>query len=295
MSEEIKIVRQLLASMPDSSGKPIEERRKLMEQASAAAHIPEEIVVEAAVAAGRPAEWSRLKGAPEDKTILYLHGGGYTMGSLITHRQMVAFISRAAGASALSLDYRLAPEHPFPAAVEDAAAAYRWLLKQGFAPEKIAVAGDSAGGGLTVATLLMLRDSGDPLPAAAICLSPWTDLSCSSESYATNAATEAMIAEDMIKEMAAMYLNGSDPKTPLASPIFADLTGLPPLLIQVGSEEVLLGDSIALDRKAGTCGVSSTLEIWQDMIHVWQAFSPILAEGRDAINRIGEFYKAHIR
>ena len=295
MNDEIKVVRQLLASMPDSSGKPIEERRKLMELASAAAHIPEGIAVEAADAGGTPAEWLRPEGAPADRTILYLHGGGYTMGSLVTHRQMVACIAKAAAVSVLSLDYRLAPEHPFPAAVEDAAAAYRLLLKQGFAPEKIAIAGDSAGGGLTMATLVMLRDSGDPLPAAAICLSPLTDLTCSSETYSANAATEAMIAEDMIKEMAAMYLQGRDPKTPLASPIFADLTGFPPILIQVGSEEVLLGDSLALDRKAKACGVDSTLEIWQDMIHVWQAFSPILTEGRDAIARIGEFYRTYIR
>jgi monoterpene epsilon-lactone hydrolase len=295
MNKEIKTVRKMLAEMPDTTGKSMEEKRRGMEQATAAAHLPKGATIEQVDAGGIPAQWVRLEGAPADRIIFYLHGGGYTTGSPNTHRQMVAYICRAAGASALSLDYRLAPEHPFPAAVEDGAAGYRWLVKQGFNPAKIAIAGDSAGGGLTMATLVALRDSNDPLPAAGICLSPWVDLTGLSETYTTNAETDPMVGEAGIKEMAAMYLNGRDPKTPLASPIFADLTGLPPILIQVGSEEILLGDSLALDRRAKTYGVESTLEVWQDMIHVWQMFSPILKDGRDAIARIGAYYKDHIR
>ncbi|MBN1380924.1 MAG: alpha/beta hydrolase [Deltaproteobacteria bacterium] len=294
MSEDIKTVRELLAQMPDSSGKPVEEQRRIMEESMASAHLPTGFTIESAVADGVPAEWIKLDGAPADGAIFYLHGGGYAMGSPRTHRQTVAYIARACGVSALALNYRLAPEHPFPAAVEDAVAGYRWLLKQGIKPAQIAIAGDSAGGGLTLATLLQLRDSGDPPPACGICLSPWADLTCSSETYISKAETDPMISQD-IKPMSSMYLNGQDPKTPLASPVFADLTGLPPILIQVGSEEMLLGDSLALARRAGLCSISMTLEIWKDMIHVWHMFSPILREGRDAIENIGTFYRDHIK
>ncbi|MBN1664481.1 MAG: alpha/beta hydrolase [Deltaproteobacteria bacterium] len=295
MNKGIKLIRDILATFPDSSGLPVEERRKQMDDRAAGMHLPRGFTVEGIDADGVQAEWVNLEGAPADRVLLYLHGGGYVVGSLVSHRQMIAYISRAAGASALSLAYRLAPEHPFPAAVEDAVTGYRWLIKQGFKPEKIAIAGDSAGGGLTMATLIKLRDSGDPLPACGICLSPWADLTGSSETYRTKAETDPMITVDGIQEMADMYLNGEDAKTPLASPVFADLTGLPPLLILVGSEEVLLDDSVELDRKAKTCGVDCTLQVWNDMIHVWPMFSPILQEGKDAIDRIGKFYKNHVQ
>jgi phosphinothricin tripeptide acetyl hydrolase len=294
MSEEIKIVRQMLAQMPDSSGKPIQEQRRQMDEAMAALLPPEGFSFNTAHAGGVPAEWIRYEGAPADRVIYYLHGGGYTMGSPATHQQMVAFMSRAAGVPVLSLDYRLAPEHPFPAAVEDGVAGYRWLIKQGVDPSKIVIAGDSAGGGLTAATLVALRDGGVPLPAAGVCISPWADLTGLSETYTTHAERDPMISIPGIKAMASLYLSGRDAKTPLASPVFADLTGLPPILIQVGSEEVLLGDALALDRKAKTCGVDSTLEVWPEMIHVWHFFSITLKEGRDAIDRIGEYVKNRI-
>ena len=289
--EEIKNVRIILAAAPDTTGMSIEKRRLQMDRMAALGHLPRDCSVEAADAGGVPGEWIKHKGGLEDRAIFYLHGGGYAIGSLTSHRQLVAYIARAAGAKALSLAYRLAPEHPFPAAVEDAVAGYRWLLKQGIPPERIIIAGDSAGGGLTVATLLSLRDQGDPLPAAGVCISPWVDLTCSSETYRTKAHTDPIVQEEGIKEMAALYLGDLDPETPLASPVFGDLTGLPPLLIQVGSEEVLLEDSIRLDKRARACGVDSRLEVWEEMIHVWHSFSPILKEGREAIARIGEYFR----
>jgi monoterpene epsilon-lactone hydrolase len=291
MSDDIKNVRKILTAMPDTTGIPVEEKRRQMDQMAAAGHLPRDCSVEPVNAGGVPAEWINPKGASKDKAIFYLHGGGYVMGSLTSHRQLVAYIARASGATALSIDYRLAPEHPFPAAVEDAVAGYRWLLRQGFSPKRIIIAGDSAGGGLTIATLVSLRDLGDPLPAAGICLCPWVDLTCSSETYRTKADTDPIVRQKEIQEIAALYLGGQDPKTPLASPLFADLTGLPPLLIQVGSEEVLQEDSIGLDKKARACGVDSRLEVWEEMIHVWHSFSPILKEGREAITRIGEYFK----
>ena len=294
MGDDIRGVRELLASLPDTRGMSVVARRALMDTAAAAAHLPKGIAVEAVDAGGIPAEWVRAEGVRSDAAILYLHGGGYVIGSLASHRQMVSYISRAAGAPILSLAYRLAPEHPFPAAVEDAAAGYRWLLRTDIAPGKIAVAGDSAGGGLTAATLLALRDAGDALPAAGVCISPWADLTCSAGTYAAKADTDPMVPHDEIRKFADLYLGDKDPKTPLASPVFADLTGLPPLLIQVGTEEVLLDDSLALDRRAKSCGVASTLEVWEQMIHVWHAFSPMLKEGREAIARIGEYFKSRI-
>ena len=291
MKEEIKIVRNILAAMPDTTGLSMEKRRQQMDQRAALGRLPRDCSVETADAGGVPAEWIKGPGAREDRVILYLHGGGYAIGSLTSHRQLVAYIAGAAGIRALSLAYRLAPEHPFPAAVEDAAAGYRWLLQQGISPGRIIIAGDSAGGGLAIAALLSLRDQGDPLPAAGVCISPWVDLTCSSETYRTKAQTDPIVTAEGIREMAALYLGGLDPKTALASPIFGDLTGLPPLLIQVGSEEVLLEDAIGLDKRARACGVDSRLEVWEEMIHVWHAFSPVLKEGREAIARIGEYVK----
>ncbi len=286
---DINALRKYLAASPDMSGMTLDEMRSYLDGIGAKASLPKGCQVEGRVLDHIPAEWIRNGNQGEESAILYLHGGGYTMGSLVSHRGLAAWISEAAGVTALSLAYRLAPEHPFPAAVEDAAAGYRWLISSGFPPERIAIAGDSAGGGLAIAAMLKLRDSGLPLPAAAICISPWADLTCSSDTYREKADTDPVITREDICASAKDYLRDHDPKNPLASPIFADLTGLPPLLIQVGSEEVLLGDSIALDRQARACGVRSTLEIWEEMIHVWHFFAPVLKEGQEAIARIGEF------
>jgi phosphinothricin tripeptide acetyl hydrolase len=192
-------------------------------------------------------------------------------------------------------DYRLAPEHPFPAAVEDAVSAYRWLMAQRIAPARIVIAGDSAGGGLAVATLLALRDTGVSLPAAGVCISPWVDLTGSGQSYATRADVDPIVTRDGIDRMALAYLAGKDAKAPLASPLFADLHGLPPLLVQVGDAEVLLDDAVQLAARAKAAGVDATLDIWDEMIHVWHWFFPMLDEGQSAIDRIGQFVQARTR
>lgn len=271
----------------------IAQRRALMEKLSF--RVAEDIAVETLTINGRGAEMLRAPGADGAELLLYLHGGGYVMGSPNTHRALAGEVSRAAHAAVLVPDYRLAPEAPFPAAVEDAVAAYQWLLAQGHDPQRLAIAGDSAGGGLTIATLIALRDGGLPLPRCAVCLSPWSDLNCSNASYQTRAAADPMITTADITLMATAYLNGADAKSPLASPNRAALDGLPPLLIHVGRDEVLLDDAVVLHEAARSAGVASTLEIWDDMIHVWHAFHPMLPEGRQAIVRIGEYLRQQWR
>ena len=288
--EIVKLKRILREKNAASSGAPVSlaQRRAGMEKV--AFRVADDIGVEAVTVAGRSAEWLRAPGAQAERAILYLHGGGYVMGSPNTHRSLGGEVSRAAQAGVLMLDYRLGPEEPFPAAVEDGVAAYQWLLEHGFTPKNLAIAGDSAGGGLAAATLVSARDHKLALPAAAVCISPWSDMTCSNESYQTRAEADPMIGPD-IGKMVELYLQGKDVKDPYASPNFADLRSLPPLLIHVGRDEVLLDDAIKLDQKARADGVDSTLEIWEDMIHVWHAFHPMLPEGRDGIVRVGEFLR----
>ena len=290
----IHAVRAHLAKLPPSSSLTIAQRRAQYERAERAFPTPADVVIER-LNAPCPAEWLQPPGARADAAVLYLHGGGYVIGSPRSHRHLVAAIARAAGTSALLPDYRLAPEHPFPAALEDAVAAYRWLLERGIAPEHIVVAGDSAGGGLAVATLLALRDRELPRPAAGVCISPWVDLTCSGGSYATRAAADPIVKREGIDAMATAYLGGEDARTPLASPLFADLRGLPPLLIHVGDDEVLLDDSVKLAERARKAGVDATLEVWPKMVHVWHWFFPMLDEGHAAIDRIGEFVRARTK
>ncbi len=246
-----------------------------------------------AVLGGVPGEWQEAAAGSRDNVILYLHGGGYAIGSPITHRDMVGAIADAAQARAFIADYRLGPETPFPGAVEDGVAAYKALLESGEKPEKITIAGDSAGGGLTIATLVSLREQGIELPAAAVCLSPWADLTFSGDSMITKDKVDAMLSRGTLAWLGDQYLAGQDASHPLASPIFADLSGLPPLLIQVGSEEVLLDDAIRLNKVALKAGVDSTLEVWDGQMHVWQLMSMIVPEGKHAVNVIGNFVKAH--
>nr|ACL67845.1 lipolytic enzyme [uncultured bacterium] len=292
-SQQLQAIIQALRSTPGQHGADLEQRRALMEAVTWMFPVPDDVKREPVDAGGVPGEWIAAPGAAPERVIYYLHGGGYVIGSINSHRQMVSHLSRAAGARALAIDYRLAPENPFPAAVEDATAAYRWLLSTGVDPARVVIAGDSAGGGLTVATLVALRDAGDPLPAAAVCLSPWVDMEGLGESMTTKADLDPMIQPGDILEGAKAYLGGADPRTPLAAPLYADLTGLPPLLIHVGTSETLLDDSTRLAERAKAAGVNVNLQVWDEMIHVFQFFAAMLPEGQQAIDRIGEFIREH--
>src|SRR5262249_45498926 len=206
---------------------------------------------------------------------------------------LAARLSRASKAKVLVIDYRLAPEHPHPAAVDDAVAAYRWMLAQGLKPARIAVSGDSAGGGLTVATLVAIRDAKLPMPAAGAPISPWVDMEGIGESMTTKASVDPMVQKTGLMNMAAAYLGGKNPRTPLAAPLYADLSGLPPLLIQVGTAETLLDDASRLAERAKKAGVKVTYEPWENMVHVWHLFAPMLDEGQQAIEKIGVFVQEH--
>ena len=243
-------------------------------------------------AGGVPAEWVAAPGFDAERAVLYLHGGGYAIGSINTHRRMAYDISAACGARVLVIDYRLAPEHPFPAAVDDAATAWRWLLRQGLSPRRLAIAGDSAGGGLTIATLVNLRDQKLALPACAVAISPWVDLEGTGNSITVRAAQDPMVQKDGLLWMAGMYLNGKDAKTPLAAPLHADLKGLPPILVQVGSAETLLDDATRIAEKLHTAGVEVRLAVWPNMLHVFPFFAPILSEGREGCLEIGAFIRS---
>jgi acetyl esterase/lipase len=261
--------------------------RANMEQLTSLMALPADVAAEPTTLNGVPAEWVSTPGVDERRVVLYLHGGAYVLGSLNTHRDLAGRISRAAGARVLNVDYRLAPEHPHPAAVDDATTAYRWLLQADHDPARLAIAGDSAGGGLTVATLVALRDAKQPMPAAAVCLSPWVDLEGVGDSMAARAHLDPMVQQQHLVAMARLYLGDLDPKTPLAAPLYADLSGLPPLYVQVGSAETLLDDATRIAERARKAGVDVTLEVWDDMIHVFQAFAAMLPGGPQALDKIG--------
>lgn len=270
----------------------IEERRARMERLAKLSPPVQGTESEAVDAGGVLAEWVGGPGVRESHAVLYAHGGGYYAGSLSTHRGLASRISLEVDARLLVVDYRLAPEHPFPAALEDVTRAYRWLLSKGFSPDRIAMAGDSAGGGLTVAAMLALKTSGEPLPAAGVCLSPWFDLALRGESLRAKASVDPILRPADLPFTVRCYLGASDPETPTASPLYGDLTDLPPLLVQVGTDEILLDDSRRFAERAREMGVTVQLEIWDDMIHVWQAYARFMPEARSAIVRIGEFLRS---
>jgi len=242
-------------------------------------------------AGGVPSEWFRHDEAEPGRVLLYLHGGGYSICSIDSHRELMCRLAIAGKTAVLGIEYRLAPEHPFPAQLEDSTSAYRWLLDQGIEPKRIIIAGDSAGGGLTMSTLLQLRDDGDPLPAAGVLLSPWVDLEASSGSYIANEPYD-YLSRRAIRRYAKRFVGTADLRNPLAAPIHADLSGLPPLLIHAGGAEALLNDSLQLARKARDAGVEVQLDVWPDMTHVWQLFASFVPEGVEAIDQIGRFVDA---
>ncbi len=293
-SRELEVLIHMLTSQPVLGDLTVAEIRQGFEALASKFPLAPDVTVTPVDAGGVPAAWVVAPGADSSRTMLYLHGGGYVIGSIHTHCDLAGRLSRAAATRVLIIDYRLAPEHPFPAAVDDATAAYRWLLTQGATPAQTTVAGDSAGGGLTVATLVALRDAGITLPAAAVCLSPWVDLEGIGESMMTKAHLDPMVQRPGLLRFAEHYLGGANPRTPLAAPLYANLAGLPPLLIQVGMAETLLDDSTRLAARARAAGVSVTLEMCEDMIHVWQLFAAMLPEGQQAIDRIGAYVQQHV-
>jgi epsilon-lactone hydrolase len=246
-------------------------------------------------AGGVDGEWISPADAPEDKAILYFHGGGFRVGSVASHRDLIAQIALASGCRVLAINYRLAPEHRFPAALDDALAAYGWMLDRGLKSGNVAFVGDSAGGNLVLAAMLVLRERRLPLPASAVLMSPWTDLAATGVSYVSRAEADPIHQRPMILALAKDYLGGQgDPCDPLVSPLYADLAGLPPLLIQVGDRETVLDDSVMLAEKARAAGVEVNLEVWDGMIHVFQMFGAELPEAHPAIASIAGFLDQHL-
>jgi epsilon-lactone hydrolase len=292
-SPQLQMAKDAMKAMMESGATTPQELRVVFEKFAAGTPMPPDIKCEKFSAGGVEAEWISAPNSSSDRAVLYVHGGGYVLGSINTHRDLMGRIARASGARVLGINYRLAPEHPFPAAVDDSVAAYRWMLAQGLKPNRVAVAGDSAGGGLTVATLVAIRDAKLPVPGAGVCLSPWIDMEGLGESMKTRAAADPVVQREGLLGMAAAYLGGQNARTPLAAPLYADLKGLPPLLIQVGDAETLLDDSTRLNDRAKAAGVSTKLEVWPEMIHVWQMFASFLPEGQQAVDGIGSFLKEH--
>ncbi len=287
--QEIEAVIATLASAPPVEDPSIADQRAGMEQMTGAFPPPEGAQTKADTIGGVPCEWQWMDGTDAGPVLLYFHGGGYALGSVNTHRGLVTALSAASGMRGLSVDYRLAPEHPFPAAVDDAVAVYRALIEDGTKPADIAVAGDSAGGGLSLALLVALKEHDLPQPACAALLSPWSDLRISAGSYETRRDADPWITREGITQMAKLYLGDAPATTALASPLLADLSGLAPLLIHVGDREVLLDDAVDLAERARAAGVDAQIAIWDDMIHVFQAFFPLVEEGRQSIAQLGKF------
>ena len=292
-SKELQAVIDLLTSRQQASKLTIQDARAGKTIIMRNIGCDTQVDVTSVDANGVLAEWVAAPNANDNSAVLFLHGGAYILGSIESNRELAARISKSTRSRVLNIEYRLAPENPFLAAVEDATDAYRWVLDQGIDPAQIAIAGASAGGGLTVAALVSFRDSGSPMPACAVCISPWVDLECIGETMTSKAGVDPMIQRDGLVGIANIYLNGPDPRTPLAAPLNVDLTGLPPTLVLVGTWETLLSDSTRLVEKAESAGVDVTLEQWDEMIHVWPIYAPVLPEGQQAIDRIGEFVRQH--
>jgi acetyl esterase/lipase len=283
-------MRCLLKGKPGPEASLEERRRRAVAAARWVPNPPPQIRRIAVDAGGVAAEWVVAPAAEPGRHILYLHGGGYVIGSPALYCHLTWRLASAAGARLLAVDYRLAPEHPFPAALDDALAAYGWLLSEGADPCRLTVVGDSAGGGLAFALLLRCRDEGRlPLPAAVAALSPWTDLALTGASLRRNLVADPFLDANGIPPIAACYLAGADPRHPYASPLYGDLTGLPPALIQVGSDEVLLDDATGMAQRLRAAGCEVALEVWPRMPHVWHLFATVMPEARRAIARVGAF------
>jgi epsilon-lactone hydrolase len=279
-----------------SGAATIEEMRAGWEKFASSFVPAADIMFEPVIARGVAAEWVTVPDSDLTRIVLYFHGGGYTIGSIASYRCYTGRLARACRSRLLSVGYRLAPEHPFPAAVDDAVSSYHWLLDQGVSPSRIAVIGDSAGGGLALSMAVAIRDAGAPSPAAIVAIGPSTDLAKEGASMKDRAHLDPIVTYESSLAHALRYVGAQgNLKHPLASPLYADLHGLPPLLILVGTHEALFDDSTRFAAKAQAAGVEVQLDVWEEMIHVWPFFADILPEGRQAIDKIGEYVKARIR
>ena len=291
--DETAKVRALLAAKP----RPVSwsERRERLDEVGSVWPVADDIALEAIDMDGVPGEWSIAPGSHPARVLLFFHGGGYCSGSIVSHRRMVTEAGRAGAARTLAVGYRLAPEHPFPAALEDALTAWRFLRGQGVTARSIAVGGDSAGGGLTVALVNKLKELGEELPGCMWLVSPWTDLTMSGETLISKDAVDPLIHKPYLEELAAAYVPANpDRKDPRVSVLYADLTGLPPTLVQVGSSETLLDDAVRFARNAGSQGLFVTLEVWPHMIHAWALWNAQLESGRRALANAGAFMQRHL-
>ena len=274
---------------------PVKITRNSLEKLSGMAKLPKGVHYEKVEFDGISAEWCTPDNLKNTGVILYFHGGGYVAGSIRTHRGTTGRLAQASKTKCLSVEYSLAPEKPFPAGLDDAIKAYQWLLKQGFDSKKIVISGDSAGGGLSVATLLRLRDEKFPMPAAGVLMSPWLDLECTGESATTLADKDPMVVPGALREMGLFYTTKDNLRHPYTSPLYADLKGLPPFYIQASSSEVLYDDTTRFEKKLKEAGVVCEVEYWKNMMHVWQAYAPILPEAQKAINKLGEYIEQKTR
>jgi acetyl esterase/lipase len=284
------ILRQ--SAFPVGSG--VDEQRRLLRELLSAQPLPAEVTVAAAALGGVPTAEITVDGIEPRHVVLYFHGGVYVMGDAFLAADLASQVGRRTHAKVISVDYRLAPEHPYPAAFDDALAAYEGLLHTGIAPSDVALAGESAGGGLAVATLVGARDRGLPMPAAAFVISPYADLTLAGETMETRREVDPLLSRELLQPRVADYTSGQDAALALISPVFADLSGLPPLLIQAGSHEVLLDDAVRLARQAATADVEVTLDITPRVPHVFQAYHPILDEAAAPLDRAGRFLSAHL-
>jgi epsilon-lactone hydrolase len=290
VSQEALKLNEILRNAPKAVDMDLPHQREAGEHAEDMTSEPEDVTYEEAY----PVDglWATPRSWDGESAIMYLYGGGYVISSPHSRRKLAGHLANASGARALIPRYHLAPERPFPSAVEDAAADYRWLMEEGSHSEQIVIAGDSSAGGLTVATMLKLREDGAPLPAGGVPISPWVDLACTGETLETNATADLTATKASLQRMAGQYLHGADPRTPLASPLYADLSGLPPLLIVVGGDEALLDDSVRLARSAGMAGVNVTLYIGAGMQHIFPIYCGVMPEADAAVAMIGRFIRS---
>ncbi len=277
------------------AGLPLKSHRKGMENFGKMAKIPNGVTFEKVVCDGVPSEWAIPNNIKTQGVVLYLHGGAYAMGSVASHRSLSANIALASKTKCLTIDYRLAPEHPFPSAIDDTLKAYNWLLKQGIDPKKIIFSGDSAGGGLAIAAMIRLKEENIPLPGAAVCLSPWLDLEGTGEQAQMLMKKDPMIDLAAMNVFALHYAPKEKLRHPLVSPLHADLKGLPPIYIQVSLSEVLLDDTLRFEKKAKAAGVSVEVETWKKTVHVWQLFGSMLPEAMKAIKKIGVYIEDKVK